>query len=200
MVLNTVMVAGAVTPAVIQTFLSHVSQSLLSSPEDKHAKKQIQYLNRKPLAEKPTAHISYDEGLHLIRKFLLYASHHTVEDVQRFTSQWVPHPRWVKLDEVSIPDDHILKAAEALTEQLGRHGIAKVGGKTWWQWRRPGSELKAEWIEMRADYQERKNNGDPGKRVMLYVHGGAYFFGSVDEHRYQMQRHARKLKARVFAR
>lgn len=34
---------------------------------------------------------------------------------------------------------------------------------------------------------------------MLYVHGGAYFFGSVDEHRYQMQRHARKLRARVFA-
>lgn len=34
---------------------------------------------------------------------------------------------------------------------------------------------------------------------MLYVHGGGYFFGSVDEHRYQMQRHARKLKARVFA-
>ena len=41
---------------------------------------------------------------------------------------------------------------------------------------------------------------DEGKRVMLYVHGGAYFFGSVDEHRYQMQRHARKLKARVLAR
>lgn len=34
---------------------------------------------------------------------------------------------------------------------------------------------------------------------MLYIHGGAYFFGSVDEHRYQMQRHARKLQARVFA-
>jgi len=53
---------------------------------------------------------------------------------------------------------------------------------------------------MRADYNERKKNKDLGKRVMLYVHGGAYFFGSVDEHRYQMQRHARKLKARVFAR
>lgn len=36
-------------------------------------------------------------------------------------------------------------------------------------------------------------------RCMLYVHGGAYYFGSVDEHRYQMQRHARKLEARVFA-
>ncbi|RDW75159.1 alpha hydrolase-19 [Coleophoma cylindrospora] len=158
-----------------------------------------QYLNRKPLAQKPTAHISYDEGIHLIRQFLLYASHHTVEDIQRFTSQWVPHPTWVKVDEVKIGEEHIQKSAAAIQEQLGDHGIEKVGGKNWWQWRRPGSELKAEWIEMRSDYQERKKNKDPGKRVMLYVHGGAYFFGSVDEHRYQMQRHARKLKARVFA-
>ncbi|TVY51228.1 AB hydrolase superfamily protein C4A8.06c, partial [Lachnellula cervina] len=159
-----------------------------------------QYLNRKTRAQKPTAHISYDEGLNLIRRFLLYASHHTVEDVQRFTSQWVPHPTWVKVDEVKIEQEYITKAAEAIQEQLGHHGIEKVGGKTWWQWRRPGSELKAEWIEMKADYQERNRTSDPGKRVMLYVHGGAYFFGSVDEHRYQMQRHARKLKARVFAR
>lgn len=180
MVLNTGTVGFAVTPAVFQTFFTH-------------------YLNRKPLAQKPTAHISYDEGLHLIRKFLLYASHHTVEEIQRFTSQWVPHPHWVKVDEVKISQEYIAKAAEAIQEQLGHHGIQKVGGKTWWQWRRPGSELKAEWIEMKADYQERKRINDPGKRVMLYVHGGAYFFGSVDEHRYQMQRHARKLKARVFA-
>ena len=58
--------------------------------------------------------------------------------------------------------------------------------------------LKAEWIEMRRDYERRK--GQTGKRAMLYVHGGAYFFGSVDEHRYQIQRHARKLEARVLAR
>lgn len=51
---------------------------------------------------------------------------------------------------------------------------------------------------MRGDYTARKS-GQKCRRVMLYVHGGAYFFGSVDEHRYQMQRHARKLRARVFA-
>jgi acetyl esterase/lipase len=112
----------------------------------------------------------------------------------------VPHPRWVKVDEVELSQEHITKAADHIQEQLGHHGIEKVGGKLWWQWRRPGSELKAEWIEMRSDYHERKKNNDEGKRVMLYVHGGGYFFGSVDEHRYQMQRHARKLKARVFAR
>jgi acetyl esterase/lipase len=104
------------------------------------------------------------------------------------------------VEEVTIPEADISKSATAIQEQLGHHGVEKVGGKTWWQWRRPGSELKAEWIEMRADYQERKRTKNPGTRVMLYVHGGAYFFGSVDEHRYQMQRHARKLKARVFAR
>lgn len=52
---------------------------------------------------------------------------------------------------------------------------------------------------MRSHYNEQKRKGTRSRRIMLYVHGGAYFFGSVDEHRYQMQRHARKLKARVFA-
>ena len=52
---------------------------------------------------------------------------------------------------------------------------------------------------MRADYNERKKSGNSCQRAMLYVHGGAYYFGSVDEHRYQVQRHARKLRARVLA-
>lgn len=75
-----------------------------------------------------------------------------------------------------------------------------MGGIKWWQWRREGNALQAEWIEMRAHYAKRIRNQETGKRVMLYVHGGAYFFGSVDSNRYQMQRHARKLEARVFAR
>ncbi|KAM0273192.1 hypothetical protein ACHAQH_008427 [Verticillium albo-atrum] len=178
--LNTTSVSLAVTPTVVSTLLSH-------------------YLNRRPLKQKPTAHLSYDEGLHLVRSFLQFASHHTVEELQAFTAQWVPHPQWVRVDEVTIADQLLEKAAALLQAELGDEGIAQVGGRQWWQWRRPKSPLKAEWIEMKAHYQERKKRGDPGKRVMLYVHGGAYFFGSVDEHRYQMQRHARKLKARVFA-
>ncbi|KAK9772934.1 putative Alpha/beta hydrolase fold-3 domain-containing protein [Seiridium cardinale] len=178
--MNTATVGMAVTPTVMSTFVSH-------------------YFNRKPLKERPTAHLSYDEGLHLIRSFLTFASHHTVEDLQAFTAQWVPHPQWVKVDDVEIPEEKTIQAADAIQEQLGPDGIRLVGGRNWWQWRRPKSPLAAEWIEMRSDYNDRKKNADPGKRVMLYVHGGAYFFGSVDEHRYQMQRHARKLKARVFA-
>ncbi|KAK4185566.1 hypothetical protein QBC35DRAFT_300716 [Podospora australis] len=178
--MNTATVGLAVTPTVVSTLLSH-------------------YLKRKPLAHKPTAHLSYDEGLHLIRSFLTHASRHTVEELQAFTSQWVPHPQWVKVEEVDIPENQISRAADFLAQQLGDEGLKQVGGKEWWQWRKPETPLKAEWVEMRADYQERKKNGDPGNRVMLYVHGGAYYFGSVDEHRYQIQRHARKLKARAIA-
>ncbi|KAJ1338370.1 hormone-sensitive lipase [Microdochium nivale] len=178
--MNTATVSMAVTPTVLSTFVNH-------------------YLNRKPLHQRPTAHLSYDEGLHLIRSFLRFASHHSVEDLQAFTAQWVPHPRWVKLEDVEIPEAKLDEAAAALIKQLGPDGLRKVGGKNWWQWRRPGRPLAAEWIEMKADYNERKRSGTPSNRVMLYVHGGAYYFGSVGEHRYQMQRHARKLKARVFA-
>ncbi|KAJ9640523.1 hypothetical protein H2199_006062 [Coniosporium tulheliwenetii] len=125
---------------------------------------------------------------------------HTVDDLQAFTSQWVPVPRWVHVEEVSISKDILARSAELLQAQLGPIGIEQVGGKQWWQWRRDNGPLKAEWIEMRKDYNERMSAGDTqGQRIILYVHGGAYFFGSVDEHRYQMQRHARKLKARLLA-
>ncbi|KAL8767075.1 MAG: hypothetical protein Q9209_006302 [Squamulea sp. 1 TL-2023] len=181
MVFNTISVGTAVTPTVIETYFSH-------------------YLNRKPLRQKPTAHISYHEGLRLIRRFLLHASYHTVEDIQAFTSQWVPNPPWVRVDEVAIPQKPLADAANVIITQLGHKGIDKIGGSKWWQWRREGSTLEAEWIEMKADYDKRKQTKDACKRNMLYVHGGAYYFGSVDEHRYQIQRHARKLGARVLAR
>ncbi|KAK0385394.1 hypothetical protein NLU13_7870 [Sarocladium strictum] len=178
--LNTTSVSLAVTPTVVSTLFSH-------------------YLNKKSLRQRPTAHLSYDEGLHLIRSFLDFASHHTVEELQAFTSQWVPHPQWVKVKEDTIPDAQLKRAAELLLAQLGEEGLRQVGGRQWWQWRKPNRTLDAEWIEMKSHYNARKVLKEPARRVMMYIHGGAYFFGSVDEHRYQMQRHARKLKARVFA-
>lgn len=52
---------------------------------------------------------------------------------------------------------------------------------------------------MRSHYNETKKSQQRSNRVMLYVHGGAYFFGSLETHRFMMQRHARKLRGRVFA-
>jgi len=180
MPLNTFSVATAVTPAILETYVSH-------------------YLNRTPLRHKPTAHISYHEGLRLIRQFLEYSSRHTVDELQSFTGQWVPAPTWVRIYDNEIAPQFLDRAVEVVRRQLGRKGIEKVGGSSWWTWRRPGGELKAEWIEMKKDSNTRRKTGTKCDRCILYVHGGAYYFGSVDEHRYQMQRHARKLKARVLA-
>ena len=105
----------------------------------------------------------------------------------------------MRIENVSIPIENITSASELLVAQLGDAGVEAVGGKKWWQWRRKDTELKAEWVEMRSDYNLRMQKKEKSNRIMLYVHGGAYFFGSVDEHRYQLQRHARKLNARVFA-
>lgn len=136
-----------------------------------------------------------------MKAFLKHVSYHTVEDVQAFTSQKIPTPHWVKIQEDIVPQECLTQAAEAIINELGPRGILRVGGKEWWQWRGPMNGLMGEWIEMKSDYNARIKGGNTkGKRVMLYVHGGAYFFGSIDTHRYQMQRHARKLKARVFAR
>ncbi|KAK5129867.1 hypothetical protein LTR08_002744 [Meristemomyces frigidus] len=177
---NTLSVATAVTPSVIETYFSH-------------------YLNRGPLRQKPTAHISYHEGLKLIRQFLDYSSKHAVEDLQAFTAQWVPTPTWARIQDSEIAPQFLERAARALHAQLGWRGLEKIGGRTWWEWRRPESPLRAEWIEMKKDFNARKRTGKKCERVILYVHGGAYYFGSVDEHRYQMQRHARKMNARVLA-
>ncbi|KEY66848.1 hypothetical protein S7711_05202 [Stachybotrys chartarum IBT 7711] len=200
--LNTTSVSLAVTPTVVSTLFSHAPDLSLTRGASSYTADDcdiIQYLNRKSTKERPTAHLSYDEGLHLVRAFLDFASHHTVEELQAFTAQWVPHPQWVKVDTVTIAAEHLTRAAELLQEQLGPEGIREVGGRKWWQWRKPNTQMEAEWIEMRSDANERKKSGKPLRRVMMYVHGGAYFFGSVDEHRYQMQRHARKLQARVLA-
>jgi acetyl esterase/lipase len=157
----------------------------------------LQYINRKPRRSKPTAHISYDLGLNVIRRFIEFTARHTVEDVQAFTAQRVPVPHWVRVEHVDIPAQLSKDAGRHLIEQLGPKGVAEVGGTKWWQWRCNDELLRADWIEMRKDFIER--NGKKTSRVILYVHGGAYYFGSVDEHRYQIQRHARKLKARAFA-
>ncbi|WEW58692.1 hypothetical protein PRK78_004160 [Emydomyces testavorans] len=178
---NTITVASAIAPTVFKTWCSH-------------------NFGGKPPKHKPTRRLSYHAGIEIIRKFIYYSSHHTVEEVQTFTARRVPSPRWVKQSAVVVPAEHLVSAGHLITAELGPDGIGRVGGKTWWQWRGDDVALRAEWIEMRSDYIQHRKSGKRSRRIMLYVHGGAYYFGSVDTHRYQLQRHARKLKARVFAR
>ncbi|KAL6233098.1 hypothetical protein BDW75DRAFT_232260 [Aspergillus navahoensis] len=189
MALSSLSIGVALTPTVVSTLFSH-------------------YANRKTLHNKPNVHLSYDEGISVIREFINFSSKRPVEYIQEFTAQRVPAPHWVRVERVSVAEEFLSESAALIIKQLGPHGVAQVGGEKWWQWRGPSGdrhnkELRGEWIEMHGDYNARKRaakNDSSNRRIMLYIHGGAYYFGSVQTHRYQLQRHARKLKGRVFAR
>lgn len=99
-----------------------------------------------------------------------YASHHTVEQFQAFTSQYVPHPIWVHVEIITISPEFLEKSAQHVIHQLGAGGVEKVGGKSWWTWRL--KDLTAEWIEMRKDHWYRMRHPERPPRTMLYVHGG----------------------------
>jgi acetyl esterase/lipase len=92
--------------------------------------------------------------------------------------------------DVKIPKRFNGLAAQHVTANLGPANLNRVG-KTWWQWRKLGSVVRAEWVEMKNDFVERNERNDPGKKVMFYVHGGAYYLGGIG-HGFQIQRHARK--------
>ena len=79
--------ALATTPTVVSTFFSHV----LSSHKRKSAEKKSVATGGP--GGGPESQLSYEEGLKVVRRFLDFASHHGVEEVQAFTGMGVPVPR-----------------------------------------------------------------------------------------------------------
>jgi hypothetical protein len=80
-------VAVATTPTVISTFFSHL-----------FARKNRKAQSKKSLTDGgpgggPENELSYEEGLKVVRRFLEFASHHGVEEVQAFTAMKVPNSR-----------------------------------------------------------------------------------------------------------
>jgi acetyl esterase/lipase len=123
----------------------------------------------------------------------------------------VPSPSWIQINHATVPADSIDRAADILRKHFADlyDGADELGGERWWTLR--GRPLEGEYIEMRRDFLKRtldKTQIAVGEKeapyrqdekVILYLHGGAYFFSSLDTHRYQIQRHARLLGGRAFA-
>jgi hypothetical protein len=82
MTFGTPSVAIATTPTVISTFFTHI---FARRKRSKHAKNGD--------SSKPEEQLTYEEGLQVIRRFLEFASHHGVEEVQSFTAMPIPVPR-----------------------------------------------------------------------------------------------------------
>ncbi|KAJ3912491.1 hypothetical protein F5877DRAFT_53995 [Lentinula edodes] len=169
----------------------------------------------------------YDEIFTVVKAFLEAATLHPVEDIQSFSNTRTPSPPWVHVVRVRVPMSSCDEAAKYLITALGGQELAVklVGGVKWWQVRSLDG-VDAQWITAKKDWQEAKrrykdrgntqrdekhepmldqsesatyNQDMDTMRCILYAHGGGYYFGSVDQERYSIQRYARKINGRVFA-
>ncbi|KAI9066431.1 alpha/beta-hydrolase [Trametes sanguinea] len=199
MPVTTTSAAIHITPVVVKTFIRHAKR------------KGIKYKDGDTSVQ-GWDDILYDEAFHIVKAFIELGTKNTVESLQAFTNTHVPAPFWCAVVPVRIPLSSCNKAADVLIDWFGPDDLKHVvGGERWWQIR--GLEgIDAEWITEKA-YLKEANHANRGKltsdektildmehldRVMLYVHGGAFFWGSINTHRYQVIRYARKMHGRAF--
>ncbi|KAF9041833.1 alpha/beta-hydrolase [Hymenopellis radicata] len=83
-----------------------------------------------------------------------------------------------------------LDAQETGTRELSGEWI--VGKRTW-------QRLQTEWKAAQVGQQRRHNPHKPTERVILYIHGGAYYVGSAEEKRIISVPLAQYTDARVFS-
>lgn len=172
--------------------------------------------------------ILFDEAFSIVKSFLNTASWHTVEDLQAFSNARTPSPPWVKVVRICVPMSSCDQAATHLIQVLGGEEFCRqlVGGVKWWQVRGVNG-VDGQWIVAKKDWREAKQRDKqraelhipPSKpsttsstdedstynkemdamRCILFLHGGGFYFGSVDQERYSIQRLARKTNSRVYA-
>ncbi|KZT38355.1 alpha/beta-hydrolase [Sistotremastrum suecicum HHB10207 ss-3] len=202
MTIHTATVVARTTPVVIGTFLKHYRRKLKDSKEKR--------------VNDPTDDILFDQAFHIVKSFIDYGTHDDVESLQAFTNTHIPSPPWAFTESVMIPLAKCNEAADLLIQWFGPQELQSiVGGEKWWQVRGLDG-IEAEWLTMRSLLHSTRpgvsNNGETERkppsmtrglnsleRVMLYIHGGAFYWGSINTHRYQILRFARKIKGRCFA-
>ncbi|KAH9942586.1 alpha/beta-hydrolase [Amylocystis lapponica] len=200
MPVNTASAAARITPVVLKTLLRHARNKGKKVKDGDHT-------------VTATDDIFFDEAFHIVKAFIQLGTENTIESLQAFTNTHVPAPPWATVSPVVIPFASCNKAAEALIEWFGPQDLKSVvGGEKWWQVRGLDG-IDSEWItenkfisNTKVDHSGNLTESEKAilrmehlDRVMLYVHGGAYFWGSINTHRYQVIRYARKFKGRAFA-
>ncbi|KAF8076580.1 alpha/beta-hydrolase [Lyophyllum atratum] len=202
MPVTTVSAAAYITPVVIKTFFEH-------------GKRKAKKYKEGDRREDAKDDIFFDQAFNIVKAFIDMGTKNTVESLQAFTNTHVPAPFWAAVAAVLIPLSSCNRAADILIDWFGPEELKQVvGGERWWQVRGLDG-IEAEWVTQGEYLRPAKDHPNMKRKlsneettvlrmdhletVMLYVHGGGYFWGSINTHRYQIIRYARKIKGRVFA-
>ncbi|KAG6915654.1 hypothetical protein DXG01_010524 [Tephrocybe rancida] len=201
MPVTTTSAAIHIAPVVVKTFFQH-------------GKRRAKDIKEGRETEDAKNDLFFDEAFHIVQAFIEMGTQNTVESLQSFTNTHVPAPPWAAVSPVLIPLSSCNRAADTLIDWFGPEELKHVvGGERWWQVRGLDG-VDGEWITEKEYLDSTKSNEKKKKlssddanilrmdhleTVMLYVHGGGYFWGSINTHRYQIIRYARKFKGRAFA-
>ncbi|KAJ3835656.1 hypothetical protein F5878DRAFT_542785 [Lentinula raphanica] len=211
-----------VGPIVLGTLVKHYIEKVKRDFVQTNGSKEKE---KNELVQLRQDELIYDEIFTVVKAFLEAATFHSVEDIQSFSNTRTPSPPWVHVVRVRVPMSSCDEAAKYLITALGGEetAVRVIGGVKWWQVRSLDG-VDAQWITAKKDWQEAKrryrdkektqregkhegtenesatyNQDMDMMRCILYAHGGGYYFGSVDQERYSIQRYARKINGRVFA-
>ncbi|CAA7260033.1 unnamed protein product [Cyclocybe aegerita] len=204
MPVTTTSAAVHIAPVVIKTFF-------------KHGEKKFKRLKAsRPEGEVPQDDIFFDEAFNIVKAFIALGTKNTIESLQAFTNTHIPAPPWAAVSPVTIPLRTCNDAADSLIEWFGPEELKHVvGGERWWQVRGLDG-IDAEWMAQQDDLEPQPGTKPPKDKklseeeanilrmerldkVLLYVHGGGYSWGSINTHRYQILHYAYKFKGRAFA-
>ncbi|EKM59247.1 uncharacterized protein PHACADRAFT_87660 [Phanerochaete carnosa HHB-10118-sp] len=200
MTVSTTSAAFYITPVVFKTFFRHVQSR----------GRKFHNGDERAVA---TDDVFFDEAFHIVKAFIQMGTENTIESLQEFTNTHVIAPYWAAVSPVLIPLSCCNRAADLLIDWFGPEDLKHVvGGSKWWQVRGLDG-LDAEWVtekEYLGPHTEKTDKKytteetniirmDHLETVMLYVHGGGYSWGSINTHRYQIIRYARKINGRCFA-
>src|SRR6266498_919791 len=140
---------------------------------------------------------NWDLKLHLcvtmLRGFLQRGKHKTIKKHQKFLAKsHIPSPPSISIKKTFIPETCRSQAEDIMAGLLSGQE-EKVG----WRWKEDPMKqnpIKGEWVE--AKNRKKITAAD---RVILYIHGGAYFMGSAAQHRFLIQKIAKTGAARAFS-
>ncbi|CAG8651500.1 12308_t:CDS:2, partial [Ambispora leptoticha] len=132
-------------------------------------------------------------GVTLLRNFLKLGKNFTIEKHQKVLSRaHFPSPPSVSVRKATIPETCRSQAEDILAGLLSGQE-EKVG----WRWREDPIKqrpLRGEWVE-----SKKRKKRTAVDRVILYIHGGAYFYGSAAQHRFLIQKVAKYGGARALS-
>lgn len=202
MTVSTFSAAVHITPTVIKTLYAH-------------GKRKTKKLRDGDEQEEATDDIFFDEAFHIVKSFILLGTKNTVESLQAFTNSHIPAPPWTAVAPVRIPLQSCNQAADLLIQWFGPEDLKRVvGGEKWWQIRGLDG-IDAEWIAEKSHLRPSSVHIDAGRKyseeeklvmsmeqletTMLYIHGGGYYWGSINTHRYQIIKYAHKIRGRAFS-